>query len=162
MGGEAAVAETAPGLQVAVKAMMALPPVLAGAANEMIADWFPAVPDTPVGAAGAVPTIAKPCVTATAASKSTLPAWLAVIVHVPVVRNVTTEPETEQTPRVPDENVSGRPDDAAAPGIVNGEALNGCPPMVLNVMLWDRFATTNVKFCVPVEGLPLFAVKNTG
>lgn len=103
---------------------MVLPPVLAGAENEMIADRFPAVPDTIFGAAGAPPAIAKLCIAATAALKSTLPAWLAMMVQVPAARNATTEPATEQTPLVLDENVNGRPDEAAAPVIVNWVVLN--------------------------------------
>ena len=103
---------------------MALPPTLAGAAKEIMADRLPDVPDTLVGAAGAPPAIAKLCVAATAALKSTLPAWLAVMVQVPTARNATTEPETEQTPLVFDENVSGRPDEAAAPVIVNCVVLS--------------------------------------
>ena len=52
--GGAPLAEIAPGLQVAVKAVMALPPLLAGGVKAMLATVLPAVAAPMVGAPGTV------------------------------------------------------------------------------------------------------------
>ena len=122
-------------VQVAVKSRIALPPLLAGAVNATVAVLLPGVPVPMVGAAGALAVIVKLCGTAVAARKSTLPAWLAVIVQVPPVTNVTAAPATVQTAVVDEVNVSGSADDADAPAMVNGDALNGCPAIAPKVMV---------------------------
>ena len=120
--------------------------MLAGAVNATVAVLLPGVPEPMVGAAGALAETVKLCVTGAAARKSTFPAWFAVIVQVPPETNVTTAPETVQTGTVPDEKASGNVDDADAPVIVNGDALNDCPAIGPNVIVWVRWAMTKLKF----------------
>ena len=113
-------------VQVAVKSRIALPPLLAGAVNATVAVLLPGVPAPMVGAAGALAVIVKLCTTCGAALKSTLPAWLALIVQVPPVRKVTTPAAVVvHTAAVAGVNVSGSADDDDAPVMVKGEALNG-------------------------------------
>ena len=54
MGEVAPVAVKLPGLDVTVYIVIALPPSLAGATNATLAEVFPAVATTPVGAPGTV------------------------------------------------------------------------------------------------------------
>jgi len=56
----------------------------------------------------------KLCVTDAAAISWRLPAWLAVIVHVPVAMSVTTSPKMVQTAGVRDVKVTSRPEAAVA------------------------------------------------
>ena len=106
--------------------MIALPPLLAGAVNATVAVLLPGVPTPIVGAAGALALIVKLCATWAAALKSTLPAWLALIVQVPPVRKVTTPAVVVvQTAAVAEVNASANADEDDAPVMVNGEALNG-------------------------------------
>lgn len=149
--------------QVTVKSRIALPPLLAGGVNAIVAVVLPGVPAPMVGAAGALEVIVKLCGTAAAGRKSTLPAWFAVIVQVPPVRKVMTPAVvTVQTPVVDDVNASARAEDADAPAMVNGEALNDCPAIGPKVMVCARLATTKLKLCVPLGRLPLAAVRVRG
>ena len=111
--------------QVTVKSRIALPPVLVGAVKASVAVPGPGVPAPAVGAAGALAVIVKPCETGAAATKSTPPAWFAVIEHAPAVTKVMTPvaAPTVQTPVVVEVNASAPPG-AEAPEMVNGEALN--------------------------------------
>ena len=85
----------------------------------------------------------KLCVTAVAALKFALPAWLATIVHVPAETNAALAPETVQTAGVDEENVTANADDEVAVSAI-GEALNGCPAIAPNVMVWLPLATVRV------------------
>ena len=134
----------------------------AGGANEMDALELPAATLPMVGAPGALADNAKLCATATAALKSILPNWLAVMVQLPALLNVTTAPETVQTAAVLVANVSGSDDDAAAFVMLNVAAFSVCPAMAPNVMVWVRLATIRLKLCVPFGGVPLDAVMVKG
>lgn len=150
-------------VQVAVKSMIALPPLLVGAVNATVAVLLPGVPAPMVGAAGALAVIVKLCATCVAALKSTLPAWLALIVQVPPVRKVTTPAVVVvQTAAVAEVKASARPDDDDAPVMVNGEALNGWPAIAPKVIVCARLATTKLKLCVAFGRLPLDAVIVSG
>jgi len=146
-------------VQVAVKSRIALPPLLVGAVNAMVAVLLPGVPAPMVGAAGALAVIVKLCGTAAAARKSTLPPWFALIVQVPPVTKVMTPAVvTVQTLVVDDVNASGSADVADAPVMVNGDALNGCPAIGPKVIVCGFLATVNVKLWVAFGRLPLEAV----
>ena len=154
MGELTPLAVIAPGLQVAVNPVIALPPLLAGGANEMDALELPAVTLPMIGAPGALADTVKLCATGTAALKSILPNWLAVMVQLPTVITVTTAPETLQTAGVMEVYVRGSADDAEAFVMLNGDAFNVCPAMVPKVIVCGRLATIRLKFCVPFVGLP--------
>ena len=101
--------------------------MLAGAAKLTVPVVAPVDPLVGLkGALGALAVIVKLCGTAVAATKSTFPAWFAVIVQVPAVTKVMTPAVvTVQTGVVDEVNASGRPDEADAPVIVNDDALKG-------------------------------------
>lgn len=62
-----------PALQVTVKSIIALPPLLPGAVKASVAVPGPGVPTPAVGAAGALAVMVKPCVTGVAGRKSMFP-----------------------------------------------------------------------------------------
>ena len=149
--------------QVTVKSRIGLPPVLVGAVKASEAVPGPGVPTPAVGAAGALAVILKPCETGAATTKSTPPAWFAVIEQAPAVTKVTipVAAPTVQTPAVVELNASAPPG-AEAPGMVNGEALNPCAPIAGNVITFGFFATTSENDFVSGGFTPLVAVTLNG
>ena len=79
-----------------------------------------------------------------------LPAWLALTVHVPVLRSVIVAPfapPAVHTNGVVDEKLTGRPDDAVAL-TVNGGCAIVWLARVPNVMAWLTFDTVNDRLTV--------------
>lgn len=101
MGDAAPVPVNAP--QVAVYCVIALPPLLSGGVNAMVACPLPGVAAPIAGAPGAVGVMVTLRGTGVAATKLALPGWLAVMVQVPAASIVTVVPLTEHTPGVEDE-----------------------------------------------------------
>ena len=106
-----------------------------------------------VGAPGADAVTVKLWFTAVAALKFALPAWLAAIVHVPADTNAALAPETVQTAGVDEENVTANADVEVAVRAI-GEALNGCPAIAPNVMVWLPLLTVSVNAWVAGGGVP--------
>ena len=73
--------------------------------------------------------------TEVAGLKLTLPPWLAVIEHVPVLRSITTTLAVLQTPGVVEVKLTGRPELALA-AITNGEIPKILLEIVSNDIVW--------------------------
>ena len=84
----------------------------------------------------------KLCDTSVAAVNSVLPAWLAVMVHVPVLITVTVVPDTVHTLVVADAKVTVSADDAVA-DTVKGETPYTRSANAPNVMVCDDWFTAN-------------------
>ena len=124
-----------------------MPPLVAGTAKLTVPVVAPVDPLVTLrGALGALGLMVMFCGTAAAATKSTLPAWFAVMVQVPAETKVTTPAAVVVHVAVDELKVSARPDDADAPVMVNGEALNGCAAMAPKVMVFAFLAMTRLKF----------------
>lgn len=132
---------------------------MVGATNEIVACWNPAEPTTLVGTPGATGVMLKVCVTDVAAAKLALPAWLAVMEHMPCVTMVIFSPLTVQTGRVFDSKDTVRPDDAVAPD-ANAVGLKGSvpPPGCANVMVCVADAITKVTTWVLSGLIPFVAL----
>ena len=101
--------------------MIAEPPKDDGAVNATDACALPAVAAPTVGAPGATAATVNDTMTCGAAEYAPLPAWSALIVHVPADRNASAPPPaTMQTPPVDDVSDTASPevDVAASVGVV--------------------------------------------
>lgn len=85
---------------------------------------------------------AKLCDTSVAAVNSVLPAWLAVMVHVPVLTTVTVVPDTVHTPVVVDAYETARLDDAVAVMVI-GETPYTRSASEPNVIVCDDWFTVS-------------------
>ena len=91
--------------------MTAEPPEDDGAVNVTDACALPALAAPTVGAPGATAATANDTMTCAAAANAPLPAWSALIVHVPADRNTSAPlPATVQTPPVDDASDTTRPE----------------------------------------------------
>lgn len=118
MGDAAALPLIAPGLQVAVYCVIALPPLLVGGVNAIVAIALPDVATPIAGAPGAVAVMLTLRVTCVAAAKLASPDWFAAMVQVPAASIVTITPLTEQMPDVIDVCVTASPEDAVPSGLM--------------------------------------------
>ena len=103
-----------------------------------VACVLPAVAVPIVGAPGTTGFTVNDCGTWGAGRNAALPAWFALMVHVPPVTNVRTPPDVVvHTPVVDEENVTVSPDEAVAVSV--GLVPKLCEPGLLKVMV-----------CVPI------------
>jgi hypothetical protein len=91
-------------------------------------------------------------VTFVAALYSLFPAWLAVMVHVPALSNVTMLPLTVHTVVVVDANDTGSPDDAVAVNVNVDWVKATVRGSAAKVMVWATFLT--VKFRLTFGAAP--------
>ena len=91
----------------------------------------------------ALPATKNVCVTGVAGAYVELPAWLAVIEHVPSVSSVTVAPDTVQTVKLLEAKVTANPELAVAVK-ANGAAPKVCPLGFPKVIVWALPATKNV------------------
>jgi hypothetical protein len=126
-----------PGVEVAVYEVMVAPPFDNGAVNATVAEVPLAVVTAPiVGAPGATADTENDWVTCDAATLDALPAWLALIVQVPTVMNVSVPPlDIVHTPEVDDVKATVNPelDVAVSVGVVPKFFVPG----FANVIVWE-------------------------
>ena len=130
-----------PGLEVAVYPAMAAPPLEPGAVKVTLACVSPAVAVPMVGAPGTTAATLKERLTVGAALNAPLPAWSALIVHVPTVTKVKAPPEVMvHTPVVDEVKLTVRLDVEVALKV--GVVPKFCAPGLVKVMVWLALGVT--------------------
>ena len=150
------VAVTEPGVEVAVYEVMIAPPFDVGAVNATEAEVALAIAATPiVGAPGATDATVNDTLTCGAARVVKLPAWFALMLHVPVDTNARTPPPLiVHTPVVDDVNatVSAAPVVAVSVGVVPKFFVPG----FANVIDWTAIGVTDPDATDAADVPPLF------
>ncbi len=132
-----------PGLEVTVYAVIAAPPVLAGAVNATSAWALPAVAVPMVGAPGTTALTANVCDTVGAAWVAALPAWSASMVQLPALTKVSAPPAVMvHTAGVDEENVTASPELAVAANV--GDVPKFCAGGWAKVMVWLAFGVAGL------------------